>query len=97
MEQKCGYQMPKLVEYISLWRILIHKLYVDNREILFDRLSLFQKHKGISTFIVDRDTEGLRIGKREKKLGLKASSTCMVHFDDCKVCIEKIHNLEEFI
>ena len=48
------------------------------------RLS-FQKHKGISTFIVDRETEGLRIGKREIKLGLKASSTCMVHFDDCKV------------
>ncbi|CAF4198225.1 unnamed protein product, partial [Rotaria magnacalcarata] len=42
------------------------------------------KHKGISTFIVDRETEGLRIGKRENKLGLKASSTCMVHFDDCK-------------
>jgi len=43
------------------------------------------KHKGISTFIVDRETEGLRIGKREDKLGLKASSTCMVHFDDCKI------------
>jgi len=43
------------------------------------------KHKGISTFIVDRETEGLRIGKREKKLGLKASSTCLVHFDDCKI------------
>ena len=55
-----------------------------------------QKHKGISTFIVDRDTEGLRIGKREKKMGLKASSTCMVHFDDCKVCIINNNTIELF-
>ncbi|CAF4299734.1 unnamed protein product, partial [Adineta steineri] len=43
------------------------------------------KYRGITTFIVDAGTEGLRIGKAEKKLGLKASSTCQVHFDDCKI------------
>ena len=42
-------------------------------------------YKGITCFIVDRDTPGLTVGKNEKKLGLKASSTCAVHFDDVKV------------
>lgn len=42
-------------------------------------------YKGITCFIVDRDTPGLRVGKNEKKLGLNASSTCAVHFDDVKV------------
>ncbi|CAF1603429.1 unnamed protein product [Rotaria magnacalcarata] len=66
------------------------KMWISNAEISGVYLVMANtnpqaKHKGISTFIVDRETEGLRIGKRENKLGLKASSTCMVHFDDCKV------------
>ncbi|CAF1370117.1 unnamed protein product [Adineta ricciae] len=59
------------------------KMWISNAEISGVYLVMANsnptvKHKGISTFIVDRDTEGLRIGKREKKLGLKASSTCMI-------------------
>ncbi|KAG8237548.1 hypothetical protein J437_LFUL017445 [Ladona fulva] len=42
-------------------------------------------YRGITCFIVDRDTPGLSVGKKESKLGIKASSTCMVHFDDVKV------------
>jgi short-chain 2-methylacyl-CoA dehydrogenase len=42
-------------------------------------------YKGITCFIVDRDTPGLSVGKSEDKLGLRASSTCVVNFDDCKV------------
>ncbi|CAF3635938.1 unnamed protein product [Rotaria socialis] len=66
------------------------KMWISNAEISGVYLVMANtnpqaKHKGISTFIVDRETEGLRIGKRENKLGLKASSTCMIHFDDCKV------------
>ncbi|ELU07915.1 hypothetical protein CAPTEDRAFT_161384 [Capitella teleta] len=44
-----------------------------------------QGYKGITTFIVDRDTPGMTIGKKEKKLGINASSTCPVHFDDVRV------------
>jgi short/branched chain acyl-CoA dehydrogenase len=47
-------------------------------------------HKGITTFIVDAGTPGLTIGKKEDKLGLRASSTCAVHFDDCKVPAKNI-------
>ncbi|XP_060066678.1 short/branched chain specific acyl-CoA dehydrogenase, mitochondrial-like isoform X2 [Ylistrum balloti] len=42
-------------------------------------------YKGITTFLVDRDSHGLSIGKKEDKLGIRASSTCPVHFDNVKV------------
>ncbi|XP_046385155.1 short/branched chain specific acyl-CoA dehydrogenase, mitochondrial [Ischnura elegans] len=42
-------------------------------------------YKGITCFIVDRDTPGLSVAKPEMKLGIRASSTCMVHFDGVKV------------
>ncbi|KAG5445839.1 Short/branched chain specific acyl-CoA dehydrogenase, mitochondrial [Clonorchis sinensis] len=42
-------------------------------------------YKGITTFLVSRDSPGLTIGKKERKLGLRASSTCQVHFDHVRV------------
>ncbi|KAM4525339.1 short/branched chain specific acyl-CoA dehydrogenase, mitochondrial [Odontesthes bonariensis] len=42
-------------------------------------------YKGITCFIVDQDTEGLEICKKENKLGLRASSTCPLNFDNVKV------------
>ena len=45
----------------------------------------WQGYKGITCFIVDKDTEGLHIGKKENKLGLRASSTCPLNFDNLKV------------
>ncbi|XP_061562196.1 short/branched chain specific acyl-CoA dehydrogenase, mitochondrial isoform X1 [Phycodurus eques] len=42
-------------------------------------------YRGITCFIVDRETEGLEIGKKENKLGLRASSTCPLNFDNVKV------------
>ena len=41
--------------------------------------------RGISSFIVERGTPGLEIGKREDKLGLRASDTCEVLFSDCRI------------
>lgn len=42
-------------------------------------------YKGISSFIVERGTPGLSIGKKEDKMGIRASSTCEVILDNCKV------------
>uniref|UniRef100_A0A3B3TZB8 Short/branched chain specific acyl-CoA dehydrogenase, mitochondrial n=1 Tax=Poecilia latipinna TaxID=48699 RepID=A0A3B3TZB8_9TELE len=42
-------------------------------------------YRGITCFIVDRDTPGLEICKKENKLGLRASSTCPLNFDNVKV------------
>ncbi|MEE6486545.1 hypothetical protein FKM82_014632 [Ascaphus truei] len=42
-------------------------------------------YKGITCFIVPKETEGFRIGKKEDKLGLRASSTCSLSFENVKV------------
>ncbi|MGE3275600.1 MAG: acyl-CoA dehydrogenase [Vicinamibacterales bacterium] len=42
-------------------------------------------HKGISAFIVERGTPGLRAGKKEDKLGMRASETTEVIFENCRV------------
>ena len=42
-------------------------------------------HKGITAFLVERDTPGLQVGKSEKKLGIRASSTCELLLDNCAV------------
>jgi acyl-CoA dehydrogenase len=42
-------------------------------------------HKGISAFIVDADTPGLSVGKKENKMGQRASNTAQVHLEDCAI------------
>ncbi len=41
--------------------------------------------KEISAFILDRDTSGLSIGKKENKLGMRASDTASIFLDDCRI------------
>ncbi|HEU0139847.1 MAG TPA: acyl-CoA dehydrogenase [Bryobacteraceae bacterium] len=42
-------------------------------------------HHGISAFIIDKDTPGFRLGKKENKLGMRASSTGEVRFMECRL------------
>ena len=42
-------------------------------------------YKGITAFMVDADTEGILVGPKEQKLGIKASSTCPVTFTNVRV------------
>ncbi len=42
-------------------------------------------HRGISAFIIEKGTPGFRPGKKENKLGLRASDTSEVIFEDCQV------------
>jgi len=53
--------------------------------VIFATKDTAMKHKGIGAFIVDRDTPGLRVGKKEDKLGQRASDTAQVFLDDVKV------------
>ncbi len=46
--------------------------------------------KGITAFIVERGNPGLKAGKKENKLGMRASETTEVIFEDCKVSDENI-------
>jgi alkylation response protein AidB-like acyl-CoA dehydrogenase len=43
------------------------------------------KSRGITAFLVSADTPGLRAGKKEKKLGIRASSATQIFFEDCRV------------
>jgi len=49
-----------------------------------------KRHKGISAFIVEKDTAGLFVGKEEKKLGLRASDTTDLIFENCRVSAENM-------
>ncbi|MFE1242681.1 acyl-CoA dehydrogenase [Fictibacillus sp. NPDC058756] len=45
---------------------------------------------GISAFIVDKDTPGFSVGKKEKKMGLNGSNTCEIVFEDARVPAENL-------
>jgi butyryl-CoA dehydrogenase/short/branched chain acyl-CoA dehydrogenase len=42
-------------------------------------------YRGITCFLVERDFPGFQVGKKEDKLGIRASSTCELILDDCRV------------
>jgi butyryl-CoA dehydrogenase/short/branched chain acyl-CoA dehydrogenase len=42
-------------------------------------------HRGITAFLIERDTPGFSVGKKEDKLGIRASSTCELVLNDCRV------------
>lgn len=50
--------------------------------IVFANLDPSKGYKGVTAFVVEKGTPGFSIAKKEKKLGIKASSTCVVNFDD---------------
>ena len=47
-------------------------------------------HRGISAFVVEHGTPGMRAGKKENKLGMRASDTSEVVFEDCRVAAEQL-------
>jgi alkylation response protein AidB-like acyl-CoA dehydrogenase len=53
--------------------------------IVFANLDPSKGYKGITAFIVEKDTPGFSIAKKEKKLGIRASSTCVLNFDDVEI------------
>ena len=47
-------------------------------------------YKGVSCFIVEKGWDGLETGKPENKLGIRASDTCELYFDNVKVPVENL-------
>jgi butyryl-CoA dehydrogenase len=67
-----------------------HKLWITNAGeaslfIVFANVNPEQGYKGITAFIVEKGTAGFNIGKKEDKLGIRASSTCELTFENCRV------------
>jgi len=53
-----------------------------------------KKHKGISAFVVEKGTPGFIVGKEEDKMGLRASDTTELIFEDCRVPAENLLGVE---
>jgi alkylation response protein AidB-like acyl-CoA dehydrogenase len=47
-------------------------------------------YKGVSAFIVEKGIDGFTTGKKENKLGIRASDTCELYFDDCRIPAENL-------
>ncbi|KAI5809360.1 acyl-CoA dehydrogenase/oxidase [Pyronema omphalodes] len=58
--------------------------------IVFANLAPERGHKGISAFVLEKGMPGFNIAKKEKKLGIRASSTCVLTFDDVEVPAENL-------
>ena len=71
------------------------KLWITNAAeaglfLLFANANPAAGYKGITAFLVERDFPGFQVGKKEDKLGLRASSTCELILDNCRVPRENV-------
>ena len=75
------------------WKVNGSKIYITNGSVakfitFTARTDASKGVKGISAFIIPTSTPGFKVGKREKKMGLRGSDTVAVSFEDCFVPAE---------
>ena len=80
----------RATEHGDEWVLTGRKLWVSNaREaeifIVFANANPDKGHRGITAFVLERDRPGFSVGRKEDKLGIRASSTCEVLLDECRV------------
>lgn len=85
----------KAVKTADGYRINGSKMWITNAMeagfyIVFANLDFSKGYKGITAFLVEKDTKGFSIAKKEKKLGIRASSTCVLNFDDVDIPKENL-------
>jgi len=71
------------------------KLWITNAAeaglfLLFANANPSAGYRGITAFLVERDFPGFQVGKKEDKLGIRASSTCELILDNCRVPRENV-------
>jgi alkylation response protein AidB-like acyl-CoA dehydrogenase len=71
------------------------KLWITNAKeaglfILFATVDPAKGYKGITAFLIEKDFPGFTVGKKEDKLGIRASSTCELILEDCRVPKENV-------
>lgn len=79
----------------SKWILNGHKLWITNGYeagifVIFANANPSAGYKGITAFIVERDFPGFSVGKKENKLGIRASSTTELLLDNCEVPEENV-------
>jgi len=72
------------------WRLDGQKLWITNAAeaevfIVMANADPSRGYKGITSFVVERGFSGFSVGKKENKLGIRASSTCELVLDGCRV------------
>lgn len=72
-----------------------HKLWITsaheaNLFLVFANVDPAKGYKGITGFLVERDFPGFKVGKKEDKMGIRASSTCELIFENCQVPKENV-------
>jgi len=77
------------------FRLNGRKLWISNaREaglfILFATIDPSAGYRGITAFLVERGTPGFTVGRKEDKLGIRASSTCELILDHCQIAEENV-------
>jgi short/branched chain acyl-CoA dehydrogenase len=80
----------RAVEDGDHYRISGRKLWITNAAeaglfLVFATVDPSAGYKGITCFVLERDTPGFIVGRKEQKLGIRASSTCELIFDECRV------------
>ena len=83
--------VPKGSEYLLNGR----KLWITNAKeaglfVLFATLDRTAGYKGITAFLVENSFPGFSVGKKEDKLGIRASSTCELILEDCRIPKENV-------
>lgn len=85
----------RAVEADGGYRLSGRKLWITNAAeaglfLVFATVNPEVGHKGVTAFLVEREFEGFSVGKKEDKLGIRASSTCELTLDDCFVPAENV-------
>jgi alkylation response protein AidB-like acyl-CoA dehydrogenase len=85
----------RAVEAPDGYRITGRKLWITNGNeadlfLVFANINPEAGYRGITAFIVERGTPGFSVGKKEDKLGIRASSTCELLFEDCLVGRDRV-------
>jgi len=80
----------RAVRYGQNFRLTGGKMWITNAAeagvfFLFANADPEKGYRGITCFLVERDTAGFKVGKKEDKLGIRASSTCELILEDCAV------------
>jgi len=58
--------------------------------VVFATLDPAAGYRGITAFLVEKGTPGFAVGRKEDKLGIRASSTCELIFDNCEIASENV-------
>ncbi len=77
------------------WELTGRKFWITNGDeagifIVFANADFSKGYKGITAFLIERDFPGFSVGKKEKKLGIRASSTTELILENCRVPLTNV-------